>query len=241
MSKKKNKKIDKKQINNSNENNTNFLHAINEPVQSNKSITSHEKTQKVIDVPNHELTLELAKTYLNRLIIEYPNKLNIPTMLEARKPTIKEFEYICNHCLGNLSEMSIFLDCNRNTLRTFLKKDDNKEYYDLFVESKYSFNDFAVSKLKENIAGVKVLGYDKLGQQKVYDRPPDTKAIEFALRNNKSFEEWEWQNTTKTQNTNLNIDVNQLIQSQLEKMDLSELKAFTKQLLTDTDIKGLIE
>lgn len=238
MTRKKNKSFNKKQTNNSNENSNVFSPApALEPIETNKKTT----IQKVIDIPNHDLTLELAKTYIYRLNNEYQNKLDIPVFLEARKPTLKEFEYICNHCLGNLSEMALYLDCNRVTIRTFLQKDENKEYYELFAESKYSFNDFAVSKLKENVAGVKVLGYDKLGHEKVYDRPPDTKAIEFALRNNKSFEEWEWQNTTKTQNTNLNIDVNQLIQSQLEKMDMNELKQYTKSLLNDTDIKGLIE
>jgi len=235
MTRKKNKKDKKQEAVNSHENSNIFL---SEKIPATENYSKKDKT---IDIPNYADTLEKAKAYINRLNIQYNTKLDRPYHLQDRKPTLQEFEAISTHCMGNLSEMALYLDCNRITIRLFLQKEENKEYYELFAESKYSFNDFAVSKLKENVAGVKVLGYDKLGHEKVYDRPPDTKAIEFALRNNKSFEEWEWQNTSKTQNTNLNIDVNQLIQSQLEKMDINELKQYTKSLLNDIDIKGLIE
>lgn len=194
---------------------------------------------KTIDILNHASTLEKAKAYLNRIKLENDGK--VPHHFINRVPTLQEFEAISQHCMGNFSEMALFLDCYRKTITDFINKEENREYYEIARQGKLSFNDFAISKLKENVAGVKVLGFDKLGHEKVYDRPPDTRAIEFLLRNNESFTEWGFQNTSKTQNTNVNIDATQLIQAQLEKMDLPELKEFTKKLMNDCDIKGLLE
>ena len=233
MSKKNKKNQNKKQADNSNENN-NVLSNSPAPVYTKNNI------QKVIDIPNNSEKLEKAKAYINRLNTEYPNQ-NIPYNVCNRKPTLEEFEAISTHCMGNMSEMTEFISCSRRSLYDFINKEENKEYLAIRKDGQASFTDFAVSKLKESVAGVKVLGYDKLGQEKIYDRPPDPHSIKFALQNDRGFEDWGFQNTNKTQNTNLNIDVNQLIQSQIEKMNPNELKEYVKSLLNDTDIVGLLE
>lgn len=204
------------------------------------SLDSKNDIQKTIDIPNNSEKLEKAKTYINRLNTEYPNK-NIPYNICNRKPTLEEFEAISTYCMGNMSEMTQFISCSRRSLYDFINKEENKEYLEIRKDGQASFTDFAVSKLRESVAGVIVLAYDKFGHEKVYKKPPDPHSIKFALQNDRGFEDWGFQNTSKTQNTNVNIDVNQLLQLQLEKMDMNELKQYTKSLLNDADLKGLIE